>query len=116
MFIFKTRIIEGEGRGARLGFPTINLDHSELRYEFGVYLGEATFSKRKYLCLIHFGPKKTFSDKVSLELYLEKYIEVNVKEEIEVKIIKRIRNIEKFETEKELKEQIARDKKFLKGK
>jgi riboflavin kinase/FMN adenylyltransferase len=111
---FEAEIVDGEGRGSKLGFSTINLDYSEVKLEFGVYLGRVLVDKKEYLCLIHFGPKKTFSDKVSLEVYIEEKITNFYTKSLEIVIIKRIRDIEKFLTEEDLKKQIKKDKKFLK--
>ena len=113
---FKGKIVDGEKRGSKLGFPTINLDYSKVKLEFGVYLGKAIIDEKKYLCLIHFGPKKTFSNKISLELYIERKIESFNKREVKIEVIKKIREIKKFLNEEDLKKQIKKDKEFLKVK
>ncbi|MCD4694263.1 hypothetical protein K8R62_02810 [bacterium] len=111
---FEAEIADGEGRGFKLGFPTINLNYSGVKLEFGVYLGKVLINKKEYPCLIHFGPKKTFSDKVSLEVYIEEKIRNFYTKKLKVIVIKKIRNIGKFLTEEDLKKQIKKDKKFLK--
>jgi FAD synthase len=110
---FKTFAIKGEGRGRRLGFPTINLDFKNLEMDYGVYTAEAIIGGKKYLGIVHFGPKLTFSNEISLELFAQAQIKNIFEKEIELIIKKKIRSIIKFSDEEELKKQIKNDLKYI---
>lgn len=98
---FSAKRIKGEGKGTKLGFPTINLDKTDLDLPFGVYLVEARIGKNKYQSLMHFGPKATFNKIISTELFIKDKVEVDGRI-IRVEIIEKIRDIKKFKNKKEL--------------
>jgi len=107
--IFRAKVIVGIGRGKELGFPTANLDKIDLDMPHGVYLVETKIDDKKYQGLLHFGYKETFNEAPSLEIFIHDFSDDLYQEEIEVKIIKKIREVKKFKTQEELKEQIKKD-------
>ncbi len=109
---FRARIISGSGRGKRLGFPTLNLDKVDLDMDYGVYSVQAVMDGKQYRGLLHFGFKETFFEAPTLELFLQET--VSISGETEVKVIKKIRDIKKFDDADELKEQIKKDLEMLK--
>ncbi|MBA3046727.1 riboflavin kinase [Patescibacteria group bacterium] len=129
---FTAKVIIGRGRGKRLGFPTANLDKTDLKIKHGVYLVEAEvypalfrqdiksrrrveYSKRcgadkkPYQGLLHFGPKKTFCEDVSLELFIKNFDFDIYGKSVKIKIIRKIREVKKFANAEELKKQIKKD-------
>ena len=106
---FKTRVIAGKGRGRKLGFPTANLDRTNLKIDYGVYLAEIKANGKWYKALLHFGQRKTFNEGVSLEVYIKDFNFDIYHQEVEVKVIKKIREVKRFKSAEELKEQIKRD-------
>ncbi|MDD4477233.1 MAG: riboflavin kinase [Patescibacteria group bacterium] len=110
---FTAKRIDGAGRGGRLGFPTINLDKIDLDVDHGVYLVKAKINERDYQGLLHFGHRVTFGDQPSLELYVKERLENISDNNVRVEIIKKIREVRKFNTEEELKEQINKDVEML---
>ncbi|MCK5459843.1 riboflavin kinase [Candidatus Parcubacteria bacterium] len=108
-FSFNTKAVKGEGIGKKIGFPTINLDKISLKINYGVYLVEADIDNKIYKGLLHFGPKKTFANNISLELLLKNFIFDISNKPIKIAIIKRIRNIKKFTNIKDLQSQIKQD-------
>ncbi len=106
---FKAKVITGEGRGRRLGFPTANLDKTDLDIEHGVYLVEAMINNRLYKGLLHFGPRKTFNEEVSLELYIKDFDFDIYGKNVKIKIIRKIREVKRFANVEDLKEQINND-------
>ncbi|MBU4347084.1 riboflavin kinase [Patescibacteria group bacterium] len=106
---FTAKVIAGEGRGKRLGFPTANLDKKNLNIEHGVYSADVEIDNKFYKGLLHFGPKKTFNEDVSLELYIKNFDFDIYHKDVKIKIIKKIREIRKFNGAEELKKQICRD-------
>ncbi|MDP2708494.1 MAG: riboflavin kinase [bacterium] len=113
MAVFKAKVIKGTGRGRRLGFPTANLDKFDLKLSHGVYLIEAELSGKTYRGLMHFGPRKTFEGKVTVEAYLDDFKHNAYGKTLAVKVIRRIRTIKKFKTAEELRQQIEKDLKEL---
>jgi drug/metabolite transporter (DMT)-like permease len=108
-FEFKAKIRSGLGRGARLGFPTINLDNDQIDINYGVYLVESEINGKIYTGLLHYGQKETFNEPASLELYIEDSVMEAADKIINVKEIRKIREVMKFNNAEELKRQMAKD-------
>ena len=106
---FTAKVIIGKGIGKRLGFPTANLDKTDLKIKHGVYLVEAEVNKKQYKGLLHFGPKKTFNESVSLELFIKNFDFDIYGKNVKIEVIKKIREIKKFVNAEELKKQIKQD-------
>lgn len=111
--VFKARVITGVGRGKLLGFPTANLDKKNLEMSHGVYLAKAKVDHQIYDALLFFGYKETFNEQVSLEVLLNNFSEDLYQKELEVNVIKKIREVRKFNNPEELKEQIKQDLKTI---
>lgn len=111
---FKAKVVKGKGRGKKLGFPTANLACTELDIPHGVYLVNVNFDKKKYKSLMHFGFVETFEEAPSLEIYIGNFKGDIYGKEVKVRIMKKVRDVIKFENVKELKAQIKKDLKFIK--
>lgn len=107
--IFSATVIAGEGRGAALGFPTANLDKTDLDIPHGVYLAEAEVEGRQYQGLLHFGYKETFNNEVSAEILIKDFSADIYKKKMTVKVLRKIREVIKFKNIDDLKKQIAKD-------
>jgi len=112
-FEFRAKIRSGLGRGMRLGFPTINLDNDEIDINYGLYLVKSEINGKIYKGLLHYGQKETFNEPASLELYIKDFIAEAAGKIINVKEIKKIREVIKFAGAEELKKQMADDAKEL---
>jgi len=103
---------KGAGRGKKIGFPTINLDLLSSKYEEGVFAVRGNFSGKKFQGIAHFGPRPTFADKnLSVEIHIFDFAG-KVSERTQVKfetIGEKIRGIQKFDSEQDLKKQIEQD-------
>ncbi len=114
--IIKTRQIKGEGRGKDLGFPTINMViPDDMSLDEGVYAGWLVVDGGKpYQSAIHFGPVPTF-DKVenTLEAHLigmnDDSLPPIFESEIELDIVEKIREVERFYDVEDLVIQITKD-------
>ena len=109
MKMFTARVINGVGRGRRIGFPTINLDKIDLDINHGTYLVKAIIKEQEYKGLMHFGRKETYNEPVSLELYIKEHVSDLKSEVVEIVVKKRLRNIKKFQNTSNLQQQIKKD-------
>lgn len=99
----RSKIIGGEGRATRLGFPTFNIALSE-GVEAGVYGGWAHFVGGIYKAVIFADTRRQI-----LESHLLDFDTDNREPEIEVEIVKQIRGTMAFPHDGELIEQIEKD-------
>lgn len=111
--IFRAKVIAGQGRGRTIGFPTANLDKTDLGIDFGVYAAQARVNNQKFAALLHFGPQKTFGGKISAELHLKDFTGDIYGQEVSVEVIAKIREIKKFENIQDLRKQIENDLKSI---
>ena len=112
MLVVSGRIQAGWGRGKRLGFPTINLPvpGNVTANQWGVYFSLTTVRRAVYPSLTHLGPPKTFGlRKATCETYVLSKSEIVSDTSIRVRLLEKLRNIEKFKTAADLKRQIASD-------
>ena len=107
--IFRAKVVAGQGRGRTIGFPTANLDKTDLGIDFGVYAERARVNNQKLAALLHFGPQKTFGGKISAELHLKNFTGDIYGQEVSVEVIAKIREIKKFENIQDLRKQIEND-------
>lgn len=107
--IFRAKVIAGEGRGRKIGFPTANLDKTDLEIDFGVYSARVRVGNQEFVGLLHFGPQKTFEARITAELHLKDFSGDLYGKEVQVKIISKIREIKKFANIQDLKTQISQD-------
>jgi len=107
--IFRGRVVRGSGQGKDLGFPTANLDVNAIDLGHGVYLAEVELEGRIYPGLLHFGIKKTFNGGLTAEVHIKGFKRDIYGQELGVRVIKKIRDVKKFDNFEELKAQIALD-------
>ena len=113
MYIFSGKVIKGEGRGVKIGFHTANLDNTSLSLNYGVYLAEVNVGNKIHKGLLHFGPQKTFNNKITAEVYIKDFDSKIYGEKLKVMAVKKIRRIKKFKNIKSLTKQIEKDLAFL---
>lgn len=109
MYRFKAKVIAGRGRGAKLGFPTANLDKLNLKIDHGIYLAEVELAGRIYQGLLHYGRQKTFSGELTCEVFIKNFNKNIYGRELAVKVGGKIREIKKFKNAEELKKQMEKD-------
>lgn len=125
------KVIKHRGRGKQLGYPTANLD-TKTDLKEGIYLGLVKRIKggvlpplflRKLLphtelfdtsgglpCLVFIGEAKTFNENKKLvEVHILDFNQEIYGCGLEVEVIKKIRENEKFSSEEELTEQMKND-------
>ena len=106
-------IVEGRGIGKIIGFPTANMvpsDKGKIIPGSGVYSGWIEIENEHKDALITIGSRPTFDLKDELiEIHIPDYKGNLYGKTVRIGFFKRIRNIEKFETSKELIQQIKFD-------
>src|SRR3989338_4788135 len=106
---FTARTIPGSGIGKRMGFPTINLNLSDIPKSLpeGVYAGFVF--PEKLPCAISYGPRPTVNGDTSFEVHLINKELLETPSKMTIRLIARLRNIRNFKSVAELKEQIGKD-------
>ena len=104
-------VTHGAGRGAKLGFPTANLEAVDtLLPNIGVYAGRAWLEERCYPAAINLGPNPTFGEgALKVEVHLIDHDESIYGQPLEVEFLERLRDISTFDSEQKLVEQLQRD-------
>lgn len=101
----------GAGRGRAILFPTLNLaPEQELRPALGVYATESLLNGRVYGSVTNVGTRPTFDGRdVTVESHLFDFSQQIVRDRMEVRFLRRLRDEKKFSGPEELREQIVRD-------
>lgn len=97
------KVIKGKSKGKELGFPTVNLELHE-KIESGVYAGSIKIGDKDYKAGIFVNSEGTL-----LEAHVIGFSGDLYDKEIEVQIGKKIRDVMKFNSDKELISQIKKD-------
>ena len=111
-FSLSGKVIHGEKRGRRLGYPTANIEIYKSYPINGIFLVNILFEDKKLFGLASWGNKPTFSG-------LDHVLEVNILDfesdiygkQLKVIFIDKIRDQIKFDNQDELIEQMNKDKK-----
>jgi len=109
-------VTHGAGRGAKLGFPTANLEAVDTLLPLaGVYAGRAWLSgqfakTQPYPAAIHLGPNPTFGEgHLKVEVHLIDHDETIYGRALEVEFLERLRDVVKFDDQEKLVEQLRQD-------
>lgn len=101
-YSFRGRVIEGDGRGRELGFPTANIQLEDQMKSMpldGVYAVEARVRGEVWDGLLHLGPRPTFPGASrSVELHILDFDLGIYGEAVEVSFIERIRPIRAYQS------------------
>jgi len=112
-FSVKGVVVEGKHIGKTIGFPTANLDISDILIipAGGVYSGLAQIKEEIYKSVINVGKRPTLGDlkKDIIEAHLLDFNEDIYGSQIKISFLNRIRNEQKFGSLDELKNQIGTD-------
>lgn len=113
-YSFSGEVIRGDGRGARLGFPTANLKVPRAKQlpPHGIYGAWARVAEATYPALMHLGPRPTVGqDAVSVEVHLLDFPGRELYgEQIRVTPEVGLREVEAFRDTGELVRQMEKDK------
>jgi riboflavin kinase/FMN adenylyltransferase len=104
-------VTHGAGRGAKIGFPTANLEAIDtLLPGHGVYAARAFCPAGNWPAAVSIGPNPTFGEHVQkIEAYLIGFDGSLYGQPLELEFLSRLRGIQPFESVAALKTQLARD-------
>ena len=104
-------VTHGAGRGAKIGFPTANIDAIDTILPGpGVYAGRAFAGAEHYPAAVNIGPNPTFGDnRLKVEAYLAGFHGTLYGQPLEVDFVARLREIQTFSGVDTLKAQLAAD-------
>lgn len=110
-FSIEGKVIEGQKRGRKLGYPTANLQTEwELLPKVGVYATWAVMGEDRFKSITNVGYRPTFgNNKLLVETYIMEYNEEIYGETLRVLFVERIRDEKKFESVNALIKQIEKD-------
>jgi riboflavin kinase/FMN adenylyltransferase len=111
-FRLQGRVVSGDKRGVKLGFPTANLEiePGQALPAGGVYACRAYIDSQSYPAMTNIGTRPTFGGGPRLiEVYLIDYNGDLYGQELAIDIIERLRGEKKFDTPEQLIKQITED-------
>jgi riboflavin kinase/FMN adenylyltransferase len=107
------RVVEGDKLGRKLGFPTANLDATNLILPpNGVYSGRTKLKGQFYRVALNIGLRPTVASakpQLRVEAHILDFDGKLYGENLEIEIGEKLRDEQKFASATELREQIARD-------
>lgn len=109
-------IVRGAARGRTLGFPTANIDPAGfLLPPHGVYLARGTLGAHTYDALVNIGTRPTFETAplVLVEAHLRGLDREAYDEPLTLQLVRRLRDVMRFDGPEELAAQIRRDLRAL---
>ena len=96
-------------RGAKLGFPTANIDLKE-DIPDGIYVGFTSFDSRKLPSLIFIGTPEMFGEtEKRAEVYILNFSQDIYGKEITLELMKKLRDNKRFDSKEELVEAMSQD-------
>lgn len=112
--IIEGKVIVGEQRGSKIGFPTANLQIGAdmLIPGKGVYAAKAYYKDQSYNCVVNIGSKPTFHEAhpISVEVHIMDFANDIYGENLRIAFIDKIRDEKKFNSVEELVRQISQDR------
>ncbi len=116
-YFIRGEVVKGKKLGSKLGFPTANilLKNDKMLINKGVYLTCTILGEKIYSCLTNVGNQPTVNGKDEIiETYIHNFSGDLYGKTISVYFIERIRDIVKFNSTKELTNQLEKDMEYLK--
>ena len=112
-YFLSGRVIKGEGRGKKIGYPTANLGYDKelIIPAKGVYVTQVKIKDMIYNSVTNIGVNPTFNTgyDIHVESHLLDFTQDIYGEEIRVSFIKKLRDEKKFPSVNDLVEQISID-------
>jgi len=110
------KVIKGKKIGRTIGFPTANIyikEEYKLIPKNGVYVVTSKINNQQFNGMMNIGYNPTFNGELkSIEVHFFNFNQDIYNQEIQVEILERIRDEQKFDTIEDLKAQLEKDKIF----
>ena len=108
--IIKGEVIHGAQLGRKMGFPTANIDARNIRVDNGVYYSIVRIGDKCFNAMSNIGTRPSVDGNTRLlETHLFNFSGDLYGQEIEVELIRKIRDERRFESIDELKNQLTKD-------
>ena len=108
--IIKGEVIHGAQLGRKLGFPTANIDARNIKVDNGVYYSRVTIAGKVYNAMSNIGIRPSVDGNTRLlETHLFNFDGDLYGQHIEVQLIRKIRDEQRFDTIDALKGQLKKD-------
>ncbi len=112
--MFWGKVKKGKNRGKGLGFPTVNISLHKKIPE-GIYASKVQIAGAIQVGAAFIGSAKTFEEKdYKAEVYILDFNQNIYDKWVSIKLFKKIRDNKKFNSEKELQDQMKEDVKQIK--
>lgn len=111
-FFYDGEVTQGDRRGRKMGFPTANqfFEDGFIVPAFGVYVSSVKVRGGEYCGITNIGVRPTFGkSKPRSETHIENFDSDIYGENIEIKLLEKIRDEKKFSSMEELASQIKKD-------
>jgi riboflavin kinase/FMN adenylyltransferase len=110
-YSFNGTVENGDARGRKIGFRTANIDAAPGKIIPGdaIYAGNITVKGQQHRAVMSFGSRPTFNRPPALEVHIIDYNEDIYGEKVNVEMLKKLRDIIKFDNAELLAQQIQRD-------
>ena len=108
----ESKVLKGDGRGKKIGFPTANLKIQNKEYPpLGVYAGQAFLNGKSYKTVINIGHRPTFTkrDEIFVEAHILDFNQSIYDQVLRLEIQRFIRKERPFPNTEALREQIQQD-------
>ncbi len=107
-------VVRGVQKGSEIGIPTVNIELFDRPedIEFGIYACSIKINDTFYNGVVHYGSKSIGTDdkdKIFCEVHVFNFNEDVYGLEVSVNLLKKIRDVRQFESDKDLVKQIKKD-------
>ena len=114
-FMLSGTVVHGQKIGAKIGFPTANLDPGhkhKLIPPTGIFAVKVTHQKQTYGGMLYIGDRPTLEEhsNITIEVNIFDFDRQIYGDRLKLEIIERVRDDMKFESLEELSAQLAKDK------
>lgn len=108
---FTAPVVRGSGRGATIGFPTINLDTQSVpsTLQHGMYACVVSIDNIQHKAVMHFGERPTFDDSLSCEVHVIDQVLESPPRSVYVDVHQKLRDVQSFSSKDDLVHQIHED-------
>lgn len=112
LYKIKGTVIEGSKRGRKMGYPTLNM-HADSSIPEGIYVSQTVIDDITFNSITFVGRAITFGETVfKAETYILNFDRDAYGKNVDVFILKLLRYNKKFDSEKDLVEQMEEDKRL----